>query len=70
VAVFGVVALVISLTSGAPQSLIRYMLVIPSLFIFLSRLGRNAAFDRAWTLGSVLLLSMQTALFTFDMWVA
>jgi hypothetical protein len=42
-------------------------LVIPSLFIFLSRLGRSALFDRAWTTGSILLLSMQTALFTFDM---
>ncbi|MCL4880470.1 MAG: hypothetical protein KJ064_27710 [Anaerolineae bacterium] len=70
VALFGMMALVIPLTSGAPQSLIRYVLVIPSLFIFLSRLGRSAAFDRAWTTGSILLLSMQTALFTFDMWVA
>lgn len=48
----------------------RYVLVTPSLFIFLSRLGRSAAFDHAWTTGGILLLSMQAALFTFDMWVA
>lgn len=69
-ALFGLLALFMTITSGAPQSLIRYVLVIPSLFILLSRLGRSLAFDRAWTMGSLLLMSMQTALFTFDMWVA
>ncbi len=27
-------------------------------------------FDRAWTVGSLLLMGMLTTLFTFDMWVA
>lgn len=67
---FGLAALVIPFTSGAPQSLIRYILAVPSLFIVLGRLGKHPAFDRAWTLASVLLLGMQTMLFTFDMWVA
>jgi hypothetical protein len=70
VALFGLAALVIAVTSGAPQSLVRYMLAVPSIYIFLSHLGRYTAFDRAWTLFSILLLGMQTALFTWDMWVA
>ncbi|MCB9450607.1 MAG: hypothetical protein H6672_04165 [Anaerolineaceae bacterium] len=69
-ALFGLVGLVITMTTGAPQSLIRYVLVVPSIYIFLSRLGRNTAFDRGWTLFSILLLGMQLMLFSADMWVA
>jgi hypothetical protein len=46
------------------------VLVIPSIFMVLSRLGKWPAFDRAWTLASVLLLGVLTTLYTFDMWVA
>lgn len=70
IALFSLTALVVALTSGAPQSLIRYVLVLPSLYIFLGRLGRNIVFDRAWTLVSLLLMGLLMTLFTFDMWVA
>lgn len=70
VALFSFAALFIAITSGAPQSLIRYVLTLPALFIFLGRLGRSAVFDRGWVLVSILLLAMQTALFSWDMWVA
>jgi hypothetical protein len=70
VALFGLLLIVVSATSGAPQSLFRYMLVVPSIYILLGRLGRNIVFDRAWTIASVLLLGMQAMLFGFDMWVA
>jgi hypothetical protein len=50
--------------------MIRYVLVIPSIFIVLSRWGKRPAFDRAWTLASVLMLGVLTMLYTFDMWVA
>jgi hypothetical protein len=69
-ALFSLTVLVISTTSRAPQSLIRYALVLPSLYIFLARLGRFRVFDRAWTILSLLLLAMQASLFTWDMWVA
>jgi len=69
-AIFGLGALFIPLTSGAPQSLVRYVLVMPGLYVVLSRWGRNEAFDRAWTVFAVLLMGMLLALFTFDMWVA
>jgi hypothetical protein len=70
IALFSLAVLVISTTSRAPQSLIRYALVLPSLYIFLARLGRFRVFDRAWTILSLLLLAMQASLFTWDMWVA
>ncbi len=69
-ALFSLAVLFISVTSGAPQSLIRYVLVVPSLFIFLATLGKHFVFDRAWTILSLLLMSMEVALFTWDMWVA
>ena len=67
---FSAGVLFISLTSGSPQSLIRYVLGVPALYIALGRLGKHAVFDRAWSLASILLLGMQAMLFTFDMWVA
>jgi len=69
-ALFGLLVLIVSVTLGFPQSISRYLLVLPTTFIFLSRLGRNEVFDRAWTLLSLLLMGMQVALFTFDFWVA
>jgi hypothetical protein len=70
VALFGLIAIAVPLFSGWPQSLIRYMLVVPSIYIFLARLGKAQAFDRAWTIASVLLMGLLTYLYTFDLWVA
>lgn len=71
VGLFSLAALVLAVTSGAPQSLIRYVLPLPAVFLALSRLAaRSPTFDRAWTMASLLLLAMQSSLFTFDMWVA
>jgi hypothetical protein len=68
-ALFGLLALAVVVLSGSAQSMSRYVLVIPSNYIFLGRLGRQPVFDRAWTLASVLLLGMSAALFSWDMWV-
>jgi Gpi18-like mannosyltransferase len=62
--------LVVPLTSGAPQSLIRYVLPLPIIYLTLGRLCEHPLFDRAWTLISLLLFGMLVSLFTFDMWVA
>lgn len=70
IALFGLATLLISVTSATPQSLIRYVLVIPSIYIALSRLGRWPVFDRLWTVASILLMGLLLTLFTFDMWVA
>jgi hypothetical protein len=67
---FSVFALILPVTGSAPQSIIRYVLAVPAVFIFLARLGRNIVFDRAWTLFSLLMMGMLLTLFTFKMWVA
>jgi hypothetical protein len=71
-ALFGLAVLIISFTSGnncVAQGMPRYVLAVPSIFILLARWGRHPAFDRAWTLASVLLLALLTLLFTFNFWV-
>lgn len=69
-ALFGLAVIAVTAVSGAPQSLIRYVLVIPPVFIVPARLGRHPVFDRAWTMASLLLMGLLVTLFTFDMWVA
>jgi hypothetical protein len=69
VALFSLAVVLLSLFSGSAQSMARYMLIVPALYIFLAQLGKNKTFDRAWTLFSILLLGMEAMLFAFDMWV-
>ncbi len=70
VALFSAVVLIGSLSSGYIQSMSRYALTMPAIFLWFARLGRREAFDRGWSFASALLLAMLTMLFTFDMWVA
>jgi hypothetical protein len=69
VSLFSIAVVLLSGFSGFPQSMARYMLIVPALYIFLAQLGKNRIFDRAWTLFSVLLLGMEASLFAVDMWV-
>ncbi len=69
-AAFSLAAWGIAVTSGFPQSNIRYMLVLPVIFLLLGRWGRRPVFDRAWTITSLLLYGMLLTLFSFDFWVA
>jgi hypothetical protein len=62
--------IIFALTSGAAQGMVRYVLVTPPLFWVLARWGRQPAFDRLWSLASILLLALEAMLFTFDFWVA
>ena len=68
VALFGLIVIFLSFTSGPAQGMHRYILAAPSVFLFLSRLGRNPVFDRAWTILSILLMGLLATLFTFNMW--
>jgi hypothetical protein len=69
-ALFGLVAILVPLTSGAPQSLVRYALAVPAIFLLLAALGRRPVVDRGWALVSTLLFGLLLTLFTFDFWVA
>jgi hypothetical protein len=68
-AAFGIVMIGFVVTSGIAQSMIRYVLVTPSIFWVLARWGKNPAFDRVWTILSILLLGLEVMLFSFDFWV-
>jgi hypothetical protein len=68
-AAFGIAMVGFVFTSGIAQSMIRYVLVTPALFWILARWGKTPAFDRVWTLLSILLLGLEVMLFSFDFWV-
>ncbi len=65
---FGLLVVVLSFTSGPAQGMYRYVLAAPPIYLFLSRLGRRPAFDRIWTLGSILTMGVMATMFMFDMW--
>jgi hypothetical protein len=65
---FSIAVIFISLTSSYPQGMHRYVMTAPVVFLFLSRLGKNPAFDRAWTILSTLLMGGMALLFAADMW--
>jgi len=65
---FSLAVIFISLTSGYPQGMHRYVMTAPVVFLFLSRLGKNPAFDRAWTILSTLMMGGMALLFAADMW--
>ena len=65
---FGILVVFLSFTSGPAQGMHRYILAAPPVFLFLSRLGRKTAFDRVWTLASILVMGVMATMFMFDMW--
>jgi len=69
VALFSLAVFVISIFSGAGQSMNRYVLAMPALFLVPAWLGKNEVFDRGWTLAGVLLMATLAALFSYDFWV-
>ncbi len=69
VAWFSLAAFLIAWISG-PPGIQRYMLVAPALYITLARWGKNPAFDRVWTIISLLLMGLLAMLFAFNFWVA
>jgi hypothetical protein len=66
---FSLAAFLTAWVSG-PPGIHRYMLVAPALFVSLARWGKNPVFDRAWTLGSLLLMGFLAMLYAFNFWVA
>jgi hypothetical protein len=69
VALYSLAVVILSIFSGSAQSLERYMLAAPAAFIGLSYLGRRKAFDRTWTIASLLLMGMSLMLYTLKFWV-
>jgi Gpi18-like mannosyltransferase len=67
---FSLAVLIISVGSGPPSGIHRYLLTTPAIFIYLAQLGKHPVFDRAWTIFSILWMGALAALFAWNMWVA
>jgi hypothetical protein len=65
---FGLLVVLLSFTSGPAQGMHRYVLAAPPLYLFLSNLGRRPAFDRLWSLASILTMGVMATMFMFDLW--
>jgi hypothetical protein len=57
-----------SMTTGVAQGMHRYVLAAPVIFLLLARWGKHEAFDRIWTLASILLMGVFAILFSFNLW--
>lgn len=68
-ALFGLTLLIIAISSGAAQSLVRYVLPVATIYLYLGKKSENKTFERAWTLASILLLGMETILYSHDFFV-
>lgn len=68
ISIYGLLIILVSTTCGTAWSISRYLLAVPSVFIALSQFGQSALFDRVWSLVSILLLAMLSALFSFNLW--
>jgi len=69
IASFSLAVILLSVFSGSAQSMARYMLMVPAMFIALGSFGKNKIFDKVWSLASILLMGMSVLLFSYDMWV-
>jgi hypothetical protein len=67
-AVYSLVVIVFSLTTGVAQGMHRYVMAAPAVFMIPARWGKSEIFDRAWTIGNVLLMGVFAAMFSFDFW--
>jgi len=67
-ALYGLGATWVSLATGQLVSQNRYVLVVVPIFFVLARWGKNAAFDRVWTIVSLLLLTLYLIQFTQGLW--
>jgi hypothetical protein len=65
---FGLLVVFLSFTSGPAQGMHRYVLGAPPLFLFLAELGERPAFDRIFTIASILVMGLMATMFMFDMW--
>ncbi|MBN2387708.1 MAG: hypothetical protein JXB85_11875 [Anaerolineales bacterium] len=66
--IYGLVTIFFSLTSGGAQGMHRYVMAAPAVFLVPARWGKREAFDRPWTILSILLMGIFAAMFAFDFW--
>lgn len=67
-AIYGLVSLVFSLTSGVAQGMHRYVMALPSLFLIPAALGKNRIFDRSWIFLNLPLMFLLLTSFVHNQW--
>jgi hypothetical protein len=71
--IFGIAALLISFMSGDAanaQSMSRYALAAPSIYLVLAGIAKRPVLGKAWMMASTTLMAVMAALYSFDFWVA
>jgi hypothetical protein len=67
-ALYGLVTIFFSLTSGQAQGMHRYVMAAPALFLLPAKWGKAESFDRVWTMANLLLMGVFFTMFAFDFW--
>lgn len=65
---YSLLTIIFSMTTGVAQGMHRYALAAPVIFLLLAGWGKSEAFDRVWTLASILLMGVFAILFSFNLW--
>jgi hypothetical protein len=71
--IFGIAALLIAFMSGDAtnaQSMSRYALAAPSIYLALAGIAKRPVLGKAWMMASTMLMAIMAALYSFDFWVA
>lgn len=69
-ALYGLAALALPLSSGQLTSISRYVLAAVPVFLVLARAGERPVFDRVWTIVSLLWFALYGVLYVHGFWLA
>lgn len=69
-ALYGLAALALPLSSGQLTSMSRYVLAAAPVFLVLARAGERPVFDRVWTVISLLWFALYGVLYVHGFWLA
>lgn len=69
IAIFGMACLLLPLLTFRVVGMGRYSLTVIPVYMMLAQAGRSPAFDRVWTIASVLIMALYMFLFVHGFWV-
>ena len=69
-ALYGLAAIALPLSSGQLTSMSRYVLAATPVFLVLARAGQRPVFDRVWTMISLIWFALYVVLYVHGFWLA
>jgi hypothetical protein len=69
-ALYGLAAIALPLSSGQLTSMSRYVLAAAPIFLVLARAGQRPVFDRVWTMVSLIGFAFYVVLYVHGFWLA